>query len=137
LLKSSPHVFVALVMAAAGLSACLGKTEGTAQGPATQHASSPPAASTPGPQQGGGLGELSERFKAVCERAGGACAVASVHVETGLAAAYGGERALPLYSVFKLPLAVAVLKEVEEGRLRLDQKVRVEADDVAPGVKSN
>ena len=46
-------------------------------------------------------------------------------------------RARAALSVFKLPLAVAVLKDVEEGKLRLDQKVRVKPEEVAPGAKAN
>ena len=41
------------------------------------------------------------------------------------------------FSVFKLPLAVCVLQDVREGRLRLDQKVRISASDVAPGWRGN
>jgi beta-lactamase class A len=71
------------------------------------------------------------------ERAGGEVGVALIHVETGRSVAFKGTSPLPLFSVFKLPLAVAVLKDVEEGRLRLDQKVRVTPDDVAPGAQMN
>jgi beta-lactamase class A len=87
--------------------------------------------------QGGSDAELAARLKAICEKAGGRCGVAVTHVETGRGAAFEGEARLPLYSVFKLPLAVEVLKAVEEGRLRLDQKVHVEPEEAAPGVKSN
>ena len=44
---------------------------------------------------------------------------------------------MPLYSVFKLPLAVTVLKDVEEKQLLLDKKVRVTPEDVAPGSQFN
>jgi beta-lactamase class A len=80
---------------------------------------------------------LAERLKEICGRAGGECAVSVAHVETGRVASFEGERPMPLYSVFKLPLAVAVLKDVEEGRLGLDQTVRVEPEEAAPGVKAN
>jgi beta-lactamase class A len=93
------------------------------------------ALQTPASEKGGA--ELTERLRALCERAGGRVGVAVIHVESGRAAAVGGETPLPLYSVFKLPLAIAVLKEVEEGRLRLDQKVRVTPADVAPGSQFN
>jgi beta-lactamase class A len=76
-------------------------------------------------------------LKSICERAGGRCGVAVTHVETGRGASFEGEARLPLYSVFKLPLAVAVLKEVEEGRLGLDQKIHVEPEEAAPGTKAN
>lgn len=81
--------------------------------------------------------ELSERFRTMCERAGGAVGVALIHVETGRSVAFQGTTQLPLYSVFKLPLAISVLKEVEENRLRLDQKVRVTPAEVVPGWEGN
>lgn len=56
--------------------------------------------------------QLSERLKALCGSASGDFGVAVIHVETGRTALIEGARPLPLYSVFKLPLAVAVLKDV-------------------------
>ncbi|MDQ3651235.1 MAG: class A beta-lactamase-related serine hydrolase, partial [Acidobacteriota bacterium] len=81
--------------------------------------------------------ELTERLKTICDRAGGAIGVAVLHVETGRVVAIEGTKQLPLYSVFKLPLAIAVLKEVEENRLRLDQKVRITPAEAAPGWQGN
>src|SRR6267378_334413 len=37
-----------------------------------------------------------------------------------------------MQSVYKLPIAMAVLRRVDEGRLRLDQKVHFGPGDVAP-----
>jgi len=128
-----------VVMTVCG-SACAPKGEpGVADngGRAAAPASSPsPAAARPDPSRIIDVG-LSARLKAVGERAGGEFGAAAIHVETGRVAEAGGAKALPLYSVFKLPLAVAVLKDVEEGRLSLEQKVRVEPADASPGVKAN
>jgi len=68
---------------------------------------------------------------------GGTVGLAAVHVETGRTLEVQGKKPLPLYSVFKLPLAVAILKDVEEGRLKLDQKVRVTPAEVVPGSAEN
>jgi beta-lactamase class A len=81
--------------------------------------------------------ELTERLKTLCARAGGDVGVAVIQVETGRSVEIQGTRPLPLYSVFKLPLAIAVLKEVEEDRLRLDKKVRITPAEVLPGWKGN
>jgi beta-lactamase class A len=125
LLSRTALVFAVFI--SVSLSACVNKAETNAQGPAATRTPAPPTADA----------ELAARLKAICERAGGRCGVAVTHVETGRGAAVEGETRLPLYSVFKLPLAVTVLKEVEEGRLQLEQKVRVEAEEAAPGVKAN
>jgi beta-lactamase class A len=63
--------------------------------------------------------------------------VAVIHVETGRAVAIEGAKQLPLYSVFKLPLSIAALKDVEEKRLRLDQKVQITPAEVVPGWQGN
>jgi beta-lactamase class A len=81
--------------------------------------------------------ELTERLKAIRERAGGSAGVAVTHVETGRTVAVEGDKSLPLYSVFKLPLAVTVLKDVEDKRLRLDQKIKVTPAEVVPGFRGN
>ncbi len=81
--------------------------------------------------------DLAERFKMLSEKSGGQVGVAVIHVESGRSVAFNGTSPLPLFSVFKLPLAVAVLKDVEEGKLRLDQKIRVAPEEAAPGAKAN
>lgn len=80
---------------------------------------------------------LNERLAAISARAGGDVGVAVIHVESGTEAAFQGERQLRLYSVFKLPLAVAVLREVEANRLRLEQKVRTTPAEIVPGWRGN
>ena len=81
--------------------------------------------------------QLSERLKTLCSRTSGDFGVAVIHVETGRTALIEGAKELPLYSVFKLPLAVAVLKDVEAKKLLLDRKVRVTPEDVTPGSQFN
>jgi beta-lactamase class A len=137
----------AAVIAAVGLSACVsGGAPARGSGAAASVPAASPAASATPPQQrqaggteAGGAEDaaLAARLKEICARAGGECGVAVVHVETGRVASFEGEKSMPLYSVFKLPLAVAVLKDVEGGKLRLDQKVRVEPAEVSPGTKAN
>lgn len=63
--------------------------------------------------------------------------VCVVHVESGRRVTAGVRELLPLQSVFKLPLAVAVLHEAQGGRVNLDQELTVTAADRAPGVASN
>jgi len=81
--------------------------------------------------------ELAVRIKALSKRAGGTVGVAIIHVETGRSVTLEGAKQLPLYSVFKLPLAVSVLKNVEENQLALEKKIRVTPEDVAPGSQFN
>jgi len=80
---------------------------------------------------------LEQRLASICERAQGSVGVAVVHVETGQAASINGNVALPLYSVFKLPLAITVLKDVEANRLKVEQMVHLTPDEIVPGTPEN
>ena len=81
--------------------------------------------------------QLSATLKKLCEVSGGKVSVAVVYVETGKQAVVDASNELPLFSVFKLPLAIAILKNIEQGRLKLDQKVHIGPDDVVVGTRGN
>lgn len=81
--------------------------------------------------------ELERRLKTICDGAQGTVGLSVVHIETGKTISINGNSKLPLYSVFKLPLAIAVLKDVEENRLRLDQKIHVTPAEIVPGTPGN
>jgi beta-lactamase class A len=80
---------------------------------------------------------LESELRALAEKAGGEVGVAVTRVEGGQTVAVGGDAPLPLYSVFKLPLALTVLHEVDAGRLVLGRKVHVTPADIAPGSQAN
>lgn len=81
--------------------------------------------------------DLQQALARITERCGERVGVAAVHIESGRKVSIAGDQALPLYSVVKLPLAVVVLKEVESGKLKLEQEVTVRREDVAPGSWGN
>jgi len=81
--------------------------------------------------------ELERRLKAICDGAQGTVGLSVVHVETGKTISINGNSQLPLYSVFKLPLAISVLKDVVEKRLRLDQKIHGTPADAVTGTTAN
>lgn len=83
------------------------------------------------------IAELTQRLKTLKEGVGDEAGLAVVHVETGRTVEIEGARKLPLFSVFKLPLAITVLGEVEAKRLQLDKQVRVTPQDVATGSQFN
>jgi beta-lactamase class A len=80
---------------------------------------------------------IEQQLSRIAERSGGTVGVCAVHVESGQTIALSGDRRFPLYSVLKLPLAVAVLKDIEARTLRLDQKVSVRPEDIAAGAPGN
>lgn len=80
---------------------------------------------------------LSQRLQAISKGVDGDIGVAVIHVESGRSVEVESAKVMPLYSVYKLPLAITVLREVEAKKLSLDTKVRVTPDDVASGSQFN
>ena len=62
----------------------------------------------------------------------GPVGAAVVVVEGGRIVALHGERRFPMQSVYKLPIAMAVLRQVDRGTLRLDQRVKIRPGDLVP-----
>jgi len=83
------------------------------------------------------LEALNARLGELVVNAGGKVGICIVHVESGRRVTVGGQQWLPLQSVFKLPLAIVVLRDVHGGQVSLDQMLTVRAEDRAPGVASN
>ena len=81
--------------------------------------------------------ELERDLKYITDRAQGTVGLSVIHIESGKTISINGNSQLPLYSVFKLPLAIAVLKDVEENRLRLDQKIHVTPAEIVQGTPEN
>jgi beta-lactamase class A len=81
--------------------------------------------------------ELEQRLKIISDGAQGTVGLSVIHIESGKTISINGNSQLPLYSVFKLPLAIAVLRDVEEKRLRLDQKIHVTPAEIVPGAPGN
>ena len=69
--------------------------------------------------------ELAEVVKAANGRVG----VGAVLIETGDAAYLDRTGQYPMQSVYKLPIAMAVLKMMDEGKVRIDQDVNITPDD--------
>jgi beta-lactamase class A len=81
--------------------------------------------------------ELEKQISEISVRAQGLVSISVLHIETGRTVGVNANRTLPLYSVFKLPLAIVVFKDVEAGRLRADQIVHVAFDEIVPGSPEN
>ncbi len=64
-------------------------------------------------------------------RAKGRLGVALIDLKDRRLWSYRGAETFPMQSVFKLPLAVAVLQQVEAGKLRLDQPLTITRKDLS------
>ena len=59
----------------------------------------------------------------------GSVGVALKHIENGDTLSYNGQRNFPMQSVYKVHLGIAVLKSIDEGKLSLNQKIRITQSD--------
>jgi beta-lactamase class A len=75
---------------------------------------------------------LSGRLAEIAGTVNGRVGAAALVVETGESAGVHGTGHFPMQSVYKFPIAMAVLHLVDAGALKLDQKVTVSREDLVP-----
>lgn len=73
--------------------------------------------------------DLQAQFAQIASAAGGRAGVAAVMIESDDSAYLNEGEHFPMQSVYKLPIAMAVFKQIDEGKIKLDQKVRIEKSD--------
>ena len=81
--------------------------------------------------------ELEKQIAKIAEEAKGKVGVAAVVIETGDAAMLNADQHFPMQSVYKLPIAMAVMEQIKRGELDLDEKIGVAKEDfVRAGMRS-
>jgi beta-lactamase class A len=91
------------------------------------------AACSPPPKAPNRSGALEAELARIAASAGGAVSVTALNLRTGERAAVGGQVPRPMMSIFKLPLAVAALVDVDSGSLRLDQQLPLVESELRAG----
>jgi len=80
----------------------------------------------------GDLTGLAADLQRIARETDGTLGAAVRLVETGETVVLNGDGHFPMQSVYKAPIGMAVLHEVDAGRLSLDAPIRVEAADLVP-----
>ncbi|MGQ0543098.1 MAG: class A beta-lactamase, subclass A2 [Blastocatellia bacterium] len=81
--------------------------------------------------------DLQRQVADIAVEAKGKVGVSAIVLETGENFGLNQNERFAMQSVYKLPIAMAVLQQVEQGKLTLDQKIKVEKSDmVSPGQRS-
>jgi beta-lactamase class A len=88
---------------------------------------SPTSTATPAPEKIDT--ELQTALAKIAEAAKGKVGIGAVLIETGDAAYLDRTGHYPMQSVYKLPIAMAVLKMIDDGKVRIDQEVNISPDD--------
>ncbi|MFM9903764.1 MAG: class A beta-lactamase [Pyrinomonadaceae bacterium] len=91
----------------------------------------PPPRSTPAPKlELKRDAELEKTIAKIADAAKGKVGVAAVVLETGQSATLNADQHFPMQSVYKLPIAMAVMEQVKRGELDLDEKIGVTKEDM-------
>ncbi len=81
-------------------------------------------------------GRLRSAVNDIVSHTKGTIGIAVIHLESGDTLSVNGHDKLPMQSVYKYPLGLAVLRQVDEGRLSLDQRIIVKKSDLLPNTWS-
>jgi len=80
-------------------------------------------------QPAAGQKSLQDSLEQIAKDARGTVGVSILYKGTGRRISLNGKEHFPMQSVFKFPLALYILHEVDKGRLSLDQKIHIDKND--------
>ncbi|HKR59855.1 MAG TPA: class A beta-lactamase [Pyrinomonadaceae bacterium] len=73
--------------------------------------------------------KLRSQIEEIARTTGGPVGVAVTLIEGSELVVINGQQHFPMQSVYKLPIGMAVLQQIDQGKLKLDQKVTVKPDE--------
>jgi beta-lactamase class A len=79
---------------------------------------------------------LRREISRIAAESGATVGVTAVHVETGRRVSLRGGERFPMQSVYKLPIALQLLRLVDEGRVDLNRRIAVRPSDLRPGAST-
>lgn len=83
-----------------------------------------------------GLDPLKSQLRIHLDSKDARVGLALQHVGSADTLSINGDQRFPMQSVFKFPIAVVVLQDVDEGKLDLDQPITISKTDLLPGLYS-
>jgi beta-lactamase class A len=79
------------------------------------------------------LSRLEREIARLGKASGGVTGATAIHIETGRRVSLNGNERFPMASSYKVPIAVQLLTLVDQGKVRLDQMIELNASDLHPG----
>lgn len=83
-----------------------------------------------------GLPSARHRIDSLAASIPGHVGAAAMIIETGAVVSTHGNERFPMQSVYKLPIAMAVLQRIDAGKLKLGEEIHIKQSDMIPGVHS-
>src|ERR1039458_4055718 len=79
------------------------------------------------------LARLQQQLEFVAHASDGVVGMSAVHLESRRSVSVRGTEGFPMASAFKIPIAIQLMKLVDEGKLNLDKMASVTQADLHPG----
>jgi len=76
---------------------------------------------------------IGTKLERIARRVGGNVGMSAIHLESGARVSVNGDERFPMASVSKIPMAVEFLRRVDEGEVRLEERLRLPITDFRPG----
>jgi beta-lactamase class A len=127
--KGSVYIVILFTLIAAGCGRDAAVGDPGAQQPRSGSAASPTPVATIAPLNEKVDRDLEQAIATIAANAGGKVGVGAVLLETGDAAWLNRNERFAMQSVYKVPIAMAALKMVDEGKVRIDQDISITPDD--------
>ncbi len=86
--------------------------------------------------QATGLPTARHRIDSLAASIPGRVGAAAMIIETGTVVSTRGNERFPMQSVYKLPIAMAVLQQIDAGKLKLGEEIHIKQSDMTPGIHS-
>ena len=126
-MKTAPLTYALLILS---LTAACSRTRATQNlNPSFKATDTPQAKADDKQYQKPGDQELQKQIEQIASAARGRVGVAAVLLETGELVSLNPQDHFPMQSVYKLPIGMTVLRQVDAGKIKLEQKVRVTKND--------
>jgi beta-lactamase class A len=87
----------------------------------------------PVPRDDGRRAALEAELARIASESDGTVAISVVHIESGERVGLRSGEALPMASVYKVPISIAAMAEVQSGALKLSKAIRIGPDDYRRG----
>jgi beta-lactamase class A len=76
---------------------------------------------------------LPQAFAAIARSSRGEVGITALDLASGESVSLNGERSFPMASLVKVPIAIAAMKQVDAGRLHMEQMVALRPSHICPG----
>lgn len=79
-----------------------------------------------------GQNTLEKQFEQISKSISGNVGACAMVIETGETASFNGDKQFPMQSVYKFPIAMAILNQVDKGNFSLDEIIHIDKSEYIP-----